>query len=152
MFTLLMDRDGRNLPIAPVLNYSDHKSGKRYLAPQRFMDCLMGFWGDRFFIRSVLQPNLFWFYDKQIHVSTSQRTAFFIQIVGTAEENDERIMIGSDRVSIAVEQGRFLAIRQGGDEFYFSDFDGKFKREVAGDGEMVITGQDPLGERWELVF
>ena len=45
MFTLLMDRDGRNLPIAPVLNYSDHKSGKRYLAPRKFMDCLMGFWG-----------------------------------------------------------------------------------------------------------
>ena len=61
-------------------------------------------------------------------------------------------MVGSDRVSIAVEQGRFLAVRQGGDEFYFSDFDGKFKREVVGDGEMVITGQDPLGERWELVF
>ena len=42
MFTLLNDRDFRDLSIAPVLNYTDHKSGQRYLAPPVFMNCLMG--------------------------------------------------------------------------------------------------------------
>ena len=74
-------------------------------------------------------------------------------MVGPARGNGEKIMIGSDKVSISVEPGRFLAIRECGTEFYFSDFDSKFKREfVPHDSEMVITGQDPLGERWELVF
>ena len=33
MFTLLDDRGGRHLSVAPVLNYTDHKSGQRYLSP-----------------------------------------------------------------------------------------------------------------------
>ena len=41
MFTLLMDK-GHNISIAPVLNYADHKSGQRYLAPPKFMNSLMG--------------------------------------------------------------------------------------------------------------
>ena len=105
----------------------------------------------------MLQPNLFWFYnpaDQQIHASTFQiqRTAFFIHIVGPAKANDERIMVGWDKVSISVERGRFLAVGQSGTEFYFSDFDGNFKREFVDDCDMVITGPDPFGERWELVF
>lgn len=83
MFTLLMDRGGRNLSIAPVLNYVDHKSGQR------------------FFIRSALIPNLFWFYspdDQQIRASSQQRTAFFVDIVGADKENGGRIMI--DRKSV----------------------------------------------------
>ena len=32
MFTLLDDRGGRHLSVAPVLNYTDHKSGQRYLS------------------------------------------------------------------------------------------------------------------------
>jgi len=92
----------------------------------------------------VLQPNLFWFYnpkDQEIHASTIQRTAFFIHIVGTHKENGGKIMIGSDKVSISVEWGRFLVVGQSGTEFYFSDFDSKFKLESVENGEMVITGQ-----------
>ena len=111
--------------------------------------------GVRFFVRSVLQPNLFWFHnpdDQKIRASTFQRTAFFISIVGPDKGNGGRIMIGSDKVSISVEQGRSLAIGHRQKEFYFSDFDGTFKREAVDEGDMVITAQDPLGERWELVF
>ena len=61
-------------------------------------------------------------------------------------------MIESDKVSISVEQGRVLAVGQCGTEFYFSDFNGNFKREFVDDRDIVITGPDPLGERWELVF
>ena len=32
-------------------------------------------------------------------------------------------------------------VGQSGTEFYFSDFDGKFKLESVENGEMVITGQ-----------
>lgn len=45
-----------------------------------------------------------------------------------------------------------MAVGQSGTEFYFSDFDSKFKRQIVDGGEMAITGQDPLGERWELLF
>ncbi|KAG5644892.1 hypothetical protein DXG03_007444 [Asterophora parasitica] len=85
-FTLINDRDGRIQSIVPVLNYAEHSNGAS------------------FYIRSIPQPDTYWFYDTSRNVvfaSRDRRTRFTINI---ADKNRAAgaVIIGSDDVYLTV--------------------------------------------------
>ncbi|KDR78032.1 hypothetical protein GALMADRAFT_155058 [Galerina marginata CBS 339.88] len=159
-FTLIVDRDGRTLSVAPTINFTAYKSNSS------------------FFVRSILNPTRYWYYPPAsggaVLASNTRRTRFTIGIVAAAQP-DGTIMIGTDKVYISVtatnqavgiaggsgaDQGGnnllVLGNPNGGTQFNFSDFAGGFglADENVGNDELVVTwrGEDLAGERWELVF
>jgi len=148
-FTLLDDRDGRTMSVAPVLDYTDHISGHG------------------FFIHSSLQGDQYWFYDGgKLGVSRTHRTKFTVSIQCQGYANNCKckghkgtVMIGTDPIIISafgsqtclgVQCDGQLTLGPGGQEalIKFSDFDGGFQ----------VTSNDTLvyslvggGDRWELV-
>ncbi|KAF8880286.1 hypothetical protein BD779DRAFT_1675984 [Infundibulicybe gibba] len=94
MFTLLSDRDQRApFSVAPVIPVTDHISGEGY------------------FIRSAVQPNMFWYWDGSgsIRASTNRRTRFTIRIADKQKPLGT-IMIGSDDVIISVDYSANVGI------------------------------------------
>ncbi|KAG1721755.1 hypothetical protein EDB19DRAFT_1917117 [Suillus lakei] len=109
-FTLLGDKDGRQLSIIPSFDFTDHVSG----------NC--------FFIRSKSSPNEYWFVPhttlhtagtapitasclsspnnnpnfepQSVYVSRTERTRFRVQLTG--RDTAGTIMIGSDEISITL--------------------------------------------------
>jgi len=149
IFTLLNDRDGRIWNVIPVLNYTVPSSNSN------------------FFIRSVLQPNLFWYWDGgAIRASTARRTRFNVGIAGGQKAGT--IMIPSDQITISVASGNEpIALSPSGDDslvtenlgtvFNYSDFAGAFAirydDNIQGGLETIVKVQDTTqGERWVLVF
>ena len=133
----------------------------------------------RFYVRSMLQPGLFWFYDPMAGViipSMSRRTKFTITVVVDPAQGlgPNPIMIGSDRFTISVGEDN-LYVDGGGiigkgqyrpvvdetsvpnAEFDFSDFDGGFEIRYPRDyrdslqGAVIFPSAGKRGERWELV-
>ncbi|KAH8091680.1 hypothetical protein BXZ70DRAFT_909736 [Cristinia sonorae] len=153
MFTLINDRDGRIFSTAEGSDYADYRSG------------------GLFFIRSVVQPNLFWYLDTssgEILASTERRTKFKISAI---DQKDGTVMIGKDVISVrAVIPGGHLgdhdhicagdrALIVGGKsritELRFREFVNGFALKFYGTSaqEEVVTitrDLDGLGERWEL--
>lgn len=138
-FTLLNDRDGRIIDIAPVLNFTDHISGRG------------------FFIRSSVQGNQCWFFDGQrLVISRTHRTKFTVEIADN--QRDGQVMIGTDRIIISLfESQNFLHVQTSGQltlgpgpstPIKFSQFDGGF---LVTDDDSLLFNQVEGGDRWELV-
>ncbi|KAH8091685.1 hypothetical protein BXZ70DRAFT_476266 [Cristinia sonorae] len=157
MFTLLYDRDGRIFSAAEGSDYTDYKSG------------------DLFFIRSVMQPNLFWYLDtssREILASTERRTKFKISAI---DQKDGTVMIGKDIISMRViiphshysdcnhicagDRSLVVGERSLATELRFREFVDGFALKFYGPGAPGAQGEvvtitrdlDGLGERWELV-
>jgi len=149
-FTLINDLGGRDISVAPVLNYPIPSSGSQ------------------FFIRSVLQPELFWYYDPgagRIRASTARRTRFTVGIVGNLLPVGT-IMIPTDQISIEVTaNNQPIGLAPAGDgslvpetlgtTFNFSDFSGAFgiRYDDAANDMTVLKMEDiTQGERWALAI
>ncbi|PVF92690.1 hypothetical protein CPB86DRAFT_717011 [Serendipita vermifera] len=131
-FTLLHDRDSRVLSTLPFPSgqYTDHISGGQY------------------FIRSALEPSLFWFYDedsKKMLASDKQRTRFTIRIA------DERrpqgtVIIGTDEIRLTVHRPNI--IKPG---HYYTNILSQNPHTDHGVNVARTVVHSPFGERWELV-
>lgn len=160
-FTLLNDKPGRGLDCIPVLNYSDHCSG------------------DSFYIRSVPQPDTYWYCDMVeggVFASRNRRTRFTVTIVDKKRslgtfmvDNDEVYITLGSNISFGVDvnkENQLAEGRAGGFPFKFSCFKTDFQIELQLNGPAVKAGptvaQDSSslgaivrnvdkGERWELV-
>jgi len=169
-FTLLHDKAGPGIDAAPTLNYSAHISGRglvsvifnrsSYPASPVFFSISFS----RYFIRSLLHPDQYWFFTGQnIVVSRTRRTKFIIAIqgqAGTLPKGRELVMIGTDLITIRIFNSQiYLGMRDkclcghtvGALEAFnkFSEFDGGFA--VMDDGEQVGISAVGGGEPWELV-
>lgn len=113
----------------------------------------------RFFIRSLLQRDQYWFYNgEKIVVSRENRTKFAISIFDTQKDIQGLIMIGTDPIRISVfTSGNFLNIQPDGSlstgdgvgrQIMFSQFDGGFQ---IGTSKDLVENQDGGGDRWELI-
>ena len=131
-------------------------------------------------MRSVLQSDIFWFYDPTagvIRPSKNRRTKFTITIVDPEQRlGPKPIMIGTDRFTISVGQDGLYVVEGGivgegqysrlptnktaipAAEFDFSDFDGGFEImfpcNYSGDNlhdAVIFPSVGNRGERWELV-
>jgi len=112
----------------------------------------------RFFIRSSLQNDLYWYFNgEQLVTSRTQRTKFTVRIL--REGNRGLVMIGTDTIAISVfnsdnvlrvQSNGELSVSSGGlgASIKFSDFDGGF--QVGANGSLVCSSTG-AGERWELV-
>ncbi|KAF8073418.1 hypothetical protein FPV67DRAFT_745175 [Lyophyllum atratum] len=147
-FTLLNDKNGRIQSIIPVLNYVDRGSG------------------GRFYIRSVSQPDTYWYYDgSKVIASRDRRTRFTITIAKNKAAGT--IMIGSDEIYITVGSGNGsstnIGITNQQDQlstsansfpFKLSSFDGDFQIDyfLEGNTSLGPIARNPgNGEGWELV-
>ena len=133
----------------------------------------------RFYIRSMLQPEIFWFHDPRagvIRPSNSRKTKFILTVIDREQRlGPNPIMVGNDRFTITItgRQRIFYAHERGIGEldvdlprtsdplesaqFNFSDFDGGFVILFPPDYDsergyydaVIFPGK--LGERWELI-
>ena len=117
----------------------------------------------RFFIRSTLQRDQYWFYDGQrIVFSRDYRTRFTIALVSSSQTDPQgskgQVMIGTDLVSISVsncnglvniQPDLSLSLSQGAEPLVipFSQFDGGFE---IGHGGVLLSNQQGAGDRWEV--
>ncbi|KAG8994105.1 hypothetical protein FRB94_010101 [Tulasnella sp. JGI-2019a] len=148
-FTLLNDRDGRIISVAPVLNYTDHTSGTS------------------FYIRSVAQPDTYWFYDaprETVVAHQSRRSQFIIKIADNARAPGS-IIIGSDDIHITTASGINIGITNRENQLSYSanPFPLRFSSFANRDFQISSWEDDrhpnigPLarnpgkGERWELL-
>jgi len=148
-FTLLHRRDERILSVIPVLNYTDHINGAG------------------FYIRSVPQPDTYWFYnasERAVVASRHRRTRFTVTIADQARAPGT-IIIGSDDVYITTPSGANVGIANNVDQlsrsanpfpFRFSAFHSDFQIDESL-SETLDADLEPLvrnpgkGEAWELV-
>jgi len=143
-FTLLNDRDGRIISIIPVLNYVDRSSG------------------DRFYIRSVSQPDTYWYYDgSRVIASRDRRTRFTITLADR-KRAPGTIMIGSDEVYITAGSGANIGVANQQDQlstsanpfpFKLSSFNSDFQIDYYLEGKTLegsIARNPGKGEGWEL--
>ncbi|KAG8847944.1 hypothetical protein FRB96_001346 [Tulasnella sp. 330] len=149
-FTLLNDREHRILSTIPVLNYRDHINGAS------------------FYIRSVSQPDIYWFYnaaEMAVVASRHRRTRFTITIADRARAPGT-IIIGSDDVYITTPSGANVGVANSLDDqlsrsanpfpFRFSAFHGDFQIDESL-SESLDPGLEPIvrnpgkGETWDLV-
>ncbi|KAG8863560.1 hypothetical protein FRB96_008300 [Tulasnella sp. 330] len=152
-FTLLHDRDGRIISTVPVVNSVDHINGAR------------------FYIRSVPQPDTYWFYEARTNAvvaSRRRRTRFTITIADKATAPGA-IITSSDDVYITKTSTPATCINfgiadDGRDQLCsctrpfvlkFSSFATDFEIEfddVEGNDENLgpISHKPGQGERWEL--
>ncbi|KAG8990397.1 hypothetical protein FRB94_013422 [Tulasnella sp. JGI-2019a] len=150
-FTVLANREEREktMVILPILNYADHINGAT------------------FSVRSVTQPDTFWYYDpakKAVFASCNNRTRFTITIAGGAKP-PRTVMIGSDDVYIASTSDNVsigIANSQTGQlglsahpfPFRFSAFATDFLPVTAhrnGVSAEEVIRNPGKGEKWELV-
>lgn len=144
-FTLLNDRDGRILSVIPILNYVDRSSG------------------DRFYIRSVSQPDVYWFYDGSRVVASRDRRTRFTITIADKKRAPSTIMIGSDEVFITLSSGSNIGVANQQDQlsssvnpfpFKLSSFNSDFQVDFYLEGKTLegsITRNPGKGEGWELV-
>jgi len=147
-FTLLNDRDGRILSTIPIQTYTDHISGAN------------------FYVRSVAQPDTFWYFDPSVnavYASRDRRTRFTITLAD-ASRPAGTIMIGSDNVFITA-GGVNVGVTNNRDQLAYStnafpfdfssfktDFFIDFGDETTTTKNVAPIAQNPNGgERWELV-
>ncbi|RDB16765.1 hypothetical protein Hypma_002602 [Hypsizygus marmoreus] len=147
-FTLLNDRDGRILSVIPVLNYTDYTNGSS------------------FYIRSVPQPDTYWYFDPSANIvvaSRERRTKFTITIADSTRTRGTPI-IGSDDVLITVGSGVNIGVANRLDQlsssanpfpFKFSSFSTDFQIDYNVEGTArtigIIARNPNAGEKWELV-
>ncbi|KAG9027285.1 hypothetical protein FRB95_007941 [Tulasnella sp. JGI-2019a] len=83
-FTLLNDRDQRILSMIPVLNYRDHING------------------DSFSIRSVTQPDTYWYYDTSSNTVLAHRSrrSLFTITIADSQRALGAVIIGTDQILI----------------------------------------------------
>ncbi|KAG8997445.1 hypothetical protein FRB94_007643 [Tulasnella sp. JGI-2019a] len=83
-FTLLNDRDQRILSMIPVLNYRDHING------------------DSFSIRSVTQPDTYWYYDTSSNTVLAHRSrrSLFTITIADSQRALGAVIIGTDQIFI----------------------------------------------------
>ncbi|KAF5369105.1 hypothetical protein D9615_010418 [Tricholomella constricta] len=147
-FTLIHDRDARILSVIPVLNYSDHISGAS------------------FYIRSVAQPDTYWYIDTSkprsfVVASREHRTRFTITI---ADKNRApgTVIIGGDDVYITTVDGTNIGISNQQDilghsanpfPLRFSSFNSDFHIIFFDpSSSLAAVARNPgKGESWELV-
>ncbi|KAG8984615.1 hypothetical protein FRB95_010116 [Tulasnella sp. JGI-2019a] len=149
-FTLLNDKYARVLDPIPVLNYTDHLNG------------------DSFYVRSVAQPDTYWYYDATegtVIAHRYHRSQFIIKITNEARAPGT-IIIGSDEIYITSATG--VNIGATGHEnqlgpnanafpFLFSSFSRKdFQiahwEQDRGPSSLGPVKRNPRkGERWELL-
>ncbi|KAF9532965.1 hypothetical protein CPB83DRAFT_846690 [Crepidotus variabilis] len=151
-FTLLNDRDGRILSIAPRDYGRDLISGQTY------------------YIRSKTSPSEYWYIPRsnsssevatshQVTVSTTDRTLF--RITRTDANSDGTVMIKGDSVVLtdvvsgaAISFGRDQVVivnnPDGGNQgFQFGSFASGFRADRFWD--RIVKTDNGLGEAWELV-
>ncbi|KAI9566233.1 hypothetical protein HD554DRAFT_2278978 [Boletus coccyginus] len=154
-FTLLNDRDGRILSVAPPINITDHISGKydthRYWYFCDGSTCLVC--GDAAC--------------RAIHVSTHCRSGFRVR-VNDANASNKLVLLGSDDILISTPNGYNLRIDDAGNlvgtkvsgiatDLEFRDFKDRFGTgedyKLANNNvcEHVIAVERGVGQDWELV-
>ncbi|KAI9566224.1 hypothetical protein HD554DRAFT_2040445 [Boletus coccyginus] len=161
-FTLLNDRDGRIMSVAPPIDITDHLNGQWY------------------FIRSQSDTHRYWYFRdggvclvcgdaacRAVHVSTRCRSRFRVRI-DDANASNKLILIGSDDILISTPNGYTLRIDDTGDlvgtkvagtvtNLEFHDFKDRFgtredSKLANGDiCEHVIAVERGVGQDWELV-
>ncbi|KAG5644896.1 hypothetical protein DXG03_007448 [Asterophora parasitica] len=148
-FTLLNDRDGRIQSIIPVLNYAENVNGSS------------------FYIRSVPQPDTYWYYDtsRNLVVASRERRTRFTVTLADKGRAANAIIIGSDDVYLAAtNSSSYIGVTNSQDRlgasvnpfpFRFSSFNGDFQIDFNWDSNTSNVGalvRNPgKGERWELV-
>ncbi|KAI9568773.1 hypothetical protein HD554DRAFT_2021588, partial [Boletus coccyginus] len=165
-FTLLNDRDGRILSIAPPIKIMDHISDRWY------------------FIRSQSDTQKYWYFRVDgtclvcgnadcdaIHVSTQFRSRFCIRARIAANQSLHAprgfVMIGSDDIHILASKDYTLRINDEEDlkatknqetsDLLFSDLKDRFLSRAEAQGnrgviyEYVVPVERGLGQAWELV-
>ncbi|KAG8997444.1 hypothetical protein FRB94_007642 [Tulasnella sp. JGI-2019a] len=150
-FTLLHDRDGRIISMIPVLNYRDHING------------------ESFYIRSVAQPDIYWYYDKSIKTIVahpSRRSQFIVTISDWARALGT-VIIGSDQIFISTTTSKVnIGVKSDENQLScsskpfpidFSAFGKDFQIDYWDDDDDPHSNLGPIirspgsGERWELV-
>lgn len=166
IFTLLNDDTGRVINMVPMVNYTDHLSGRRYVLRVHFViDSFL--WSTRYYIRSAVSPTTFWYYDasnKVVVASQHKRTKFIVHLGDDARPRGT-VIVGSDDVFLALDPNTKIVVvnRDGVDRlgpgqrpfrFRFSDFNGGFgiEYDFEGSGGDAIARSPTVGdgERWEL--
>jgi len=138
-FTLLNDRDGRVQSIIPRQDVTDLTSG------------------NTFFIRSKVDPSLYWCSNAGLHIYASRtvRTRFRVG-VRNRKESEGTVIIPSDDIYISLADGRYVTVNNGDSSllvgpqvevFKFGDFQSGF---VVKEGDEVFKTV-AWGETWELV-
>ncbi|KAG8990413.1 hypothetical protein FRB94_013373 [Tulasnella sp. JGI-2019a] len=142
-FTLLNNKNSRVIDPIPVLNYTDHING------------------ESFYIRSVAQPDTYWYYDETegtVFADRYRRSQFTINIVNKARAPGT-VIIGSDEIHITSATGVNIGATNRANQlgpsanpfpFLFSSF-------IRKDFQIGHLEQPPVkrnpgkGERWELL-
>ncbi|KAG5652821.1 hypothetical protein H0H81_003537 [Sphagnurus paluster] len=150
-FTLIHDRDARIQSIVPVLNYVDRISGKSY------------------FIRSVADPNAFWYYDasRDILVASSDRRSRLTITIAEKAHAAGSLILASDEVFITVASGPCIGTNIGVTnqkdhlsrsvnpfQIKFSSLDEDFQVDyyLEGNTNLGPIARNPgKGERWEII-
>jgi hypothetical protein len=147
-FTLINDRDGRIQSMVPVLNYTKYNNG------------------DRFYIRSVSQPDTFWFYDasKGLVVASRNRRTRFTITIADPNRAPGTVMIGSDNIYMTIGSSQNIGTVNQQDQLgssinpfplKFSSFNGDLLIDYYSDSNDAGLGPVALnpgqGENWELV-
>jgi len=141
-FTLLNDRDGRIQSIIPVFDFTDPISG------------------NTFFIRSKVDPSLYWYSpdstnaDAHVYTSRTARTRFRVG-KRNAQASQSTVMIQSDDVYISLPNDDRYVIVSGNSSLVVADKEEVFKFGDFTDG-FVVKGEEIFktqggGEIWELV-
>ncbi|KAF8073419.1 hypothetical protein FPV67DRAFT_1736772 [Lyophyllum atratum] len=148
-FTLLNDRDGRIFSVIPVFDYTDHLSG------------------GSFYIRSIAQPDTYWYYDfhNYVLISRDRRTRFTITLADK-DKAAGTVMIGSDEVCITAGSATNIGpvsdyqqnqLRNSRNPFPFKfssfrngDFEIEFQSDVINSTLGRVAWNPGKGERWEL--
>ncbi|KAG8981441.1 hypothetical protein FRB94_001367 [Tulasnella sp. JGI-2019a] len=148
-FTFLNAQDRRVTSTAPVLNHTDHTNGTS------------------FYIRSVAQPDTYWFYDATsdtVVAHRSRRSQFTIKIVDGAR-SPGTIIIGSDEIYITTTSGVNVGVANRENHLSYSANPSplKFSSFANRDFQIAYCEEDrhpylgPVarnpgkGERWELL-
>ncbi|KAG8994107.1 hypothetical protein FRB94_010103 [Tulasnella sp. JGI-2019a] len=147
--TFLNAQDRRVTSTVPVLNYTDHTNGTS------------------FYIRSVAQPDTYWFYDATsdtVVAHRSRRSQFTIKIVDGAR-SPGTIIIGSDEIYITTTSGVNVGVANRENHLSYSTNPSplKFSSFANRDFQIAYCEEDrhpylgPVarnpgkGEKWELL-
>ena len=119
--------------------------------------------GKTFYIRNRRQPNLYWYYQYQgIVISTDRRTKFRVK---DEDYDDERVLIRKDKVtiepvgSLGTPIGMYVTKNGDGEElsvgstrhvWTFSDLFYSIGVSWHGDGNQFAISLPDLGDEWEL--
>ncbi|KAF8890428.1 hypothetical protein BD779DRAFT_270419 [Infundibulicybe gibba] len=135
-FTLLSDGDTRGTDLIPIIHITDCISGGRY------------------FVRSALDPELFWFWDgRVVRASRNRRTKFTIQATD-APQRERMLLVGSDNIIISVDEATPIGSSESQTlvhaptppPFKFSEFKNAF---TVNQDDMIVRTWN--GEDWKLV-